>query len=581
VKTAPKGNKQLKQKYASCHIRVKSNIRFFPIVADHFNLGYILAGSRCCRRRKERNYERHDEEAAVNHISLEEVRVLLDAHSLLCEIAAASPQTIAENREVFPVPLSRVFTHLSHDSRDAGKVGKNTLFFVKGLNFKEAYLAEAFAKGLEVYVAERRFESPGVAVIVKDVKKAMALIGMEFYGNPQKKLKLIGFTGTKGKTTAAYFTKHILDYTTDKKTALVSTIDTTLDGVSYRKSQLTTPESLELLRMMAEAAKNGMKCMIVEVSSQAYKTDRVYGLRFDIGVFLNISPDHIGPVEHPSFEDYFFCKRQLLRNSDTMVINRNSDNFACLLEETAGKKAYIYGTDKNGVHVYAEPLPEDPSGFAVKPGDLSGSLADLKEICGGYRLRLAGGFNRENAVAAAVAARLAGASPEDIARGIAETSVPGRMEILEGKNGSAVYIDYAHNKASLEALLGVVRESCKGSVIVVLGATGNKGQSRRKDMGLVLDAMADTVVLTADDPGFEDPETIAEEIKAAMTGPQKTRIIHDRERAIKVALSLPGGPGDAVVIAGKGADKFQIVNGEKTPYAGDRAIAESVLKGMA
>ncbi|MDR2048419.1 MAG: UDP-N-acetylmuramoyl-L-alanyl-D-glutamate--L-lysine ligase, partial [Treponema sp.] len=326
-------------------------------------------------------------------ISLDEVRALLAGHNLLREIAAAPRRQD-----------TRVFTRLSCDSRDAGK---GSLFFVKGLAFKEAYLTEAFAKGLEVYVAERLFESvAGEAVIVTDVKKAMAVVAARFYGSPQEKLRLIAFTGTKGKTTAAYFTKHILDYSTGKKTALVSTIDTTLDGVHYAKSQLTTPESLDLFRMMAAAVENGMKCMVVEVSSQAYKTDRVYGLRFDLGAFLNISPDHIGPVEHSSFEDYFFCKRQLLRNSNRVILNRNSDHFDRLLEETAGKKAYIYGTDEKGVHVYGEPSPDDPLGFTVKPGELSG----LEDICGGYKLKLAGGFNRENAVAAAVAARLAGAA---------------------------------------------------------------------------------------------------------------------------------------------------------------------------
>ncbi|MDR2144640.1 MAG: UDP-N-acetylmuramoyl-L-alanyl-D-glutamate--L-lysine ligase [Treponema sp.] len=502
---------------------------------------------------------------------MEEVCALLAARGLLCEIAVP-PRT--ENGTSFSRPFPHIFTHLSFDSRDIR--GKETLFFVKGRNFREEYLADAFKQGLEVYVAERSFGVPGAALIVTDVKKAMAVVAMRFYGSPQEKLKLIAFTGTKGKTTAAYFTKHILDYSTGGKTAMISTIDTTLDGVRYSKSHLTTPESLDLFGMMAQAVENGMKYMVVEVSSQAYKTDRVYGIHFDLGVFLNISPDHIGPVEHPSFEDYFFCKCQLLRNSAVVVLNRNTDRFDRLLEETADKRTYVYGTDKKGVHVYAEPSPEDPLCFAVRPGELAG----LEDICGNYRLKLSGGFNQENAVAAATAARLAGASPEDIVRGIAETSVPGRMEILKGRNGSGVYIDYAHNKASLEALLGVVKENHKGAIIVVLGAPGGKGQSRRKDLGLVLDAMADVAVLTSDDPGFEDPEAIAEEIKAAMVTPARTRIIPKREMAIEFALLLPGSPGDAVVIAGKGADRFQIVNGVKTPYGGDRAIAENVIRNM-
>ncbi|MDR1506273.1 MAG: UDP-N-acetylmuramoyl-L-alanyl-D-glutamate--L-lysine ligase [Treponema sp.] len=496
-------------------------------------------------------------------ISLEEARALLDSHNLLPETAPAP----SFRRE-------RPFTDLSYDSHAAGK---DTLFFVKGRNFREAYLADAVERGLEVYVAETVFEvSPARAIVVSDVKKAMAVIGMRFYGDPQEKLMLIAFTGTKGKTTAAYFTKNILDYSTGKKTALVSTVDTTLDGVNYTKSRLTTPESLDLLNMMAQAVNNGMKRMIVEVSSQAYKTDRVYGIQFHVGVFLNISPDHIGPVEHPSFEDYFSCKRLLLRNSAVVVINRDTDRFDLLLEDAAvprAKKIYVYGKSKTQTHVYFESSGDDALCFAVKPGDLGG----LEDICGEYRLRLSGGFNKENALAAAVAARLAGAAREDIVRGLARTTVPGRMEILKGKNGSDVYVDYAHNKASLEALLGVVKDARKGRVIVVMGATGSKGQSRRTDIGHVLGGMADAAVLTSDDPGFEDPAAIAEEIRAAMADPEKARIVVDRESAIRCALSLVEDPDDAVVIAGKGADRFQIVNGVQMPYDGDIAIAEKII----
>src|SRR5574340_968561 len=134
-------------------------------------------------------------------------------------------------------------------------------------------------------------------------------------------LKTLAFTGTKGKTTAAYFAKNILDIHNHNKTAMFSTMDTTLDGKNFFKSQLTTPESIDLFRMMREAVRNGMTHLVMEVSSQAYKTARVYGLTFDVGVFLNISPDHIGPIEHPTFEDYFYCKRQLLANSRFAVVN--------------------------------------------------------------------------------------------------------------------------------------------------------------------------------------------------------------------------------------------------------------------
>ena len=166
------------------------------------------------------------------------------------------------------------------------------------------------------------YEVPAqLGIIVTDIKKAMAVLSMAFYDYPQNKLKLIGFTGTKGKTTAAYFTKYILDVATQQKTALLSTMNSTLDGKTFFKSALTTPESLDLYRMMATAVANGMTHFIMEVSSQAYKTNRVYKLFFDVGIFLNITPDHISPIEHPTFDDYFYCKRQLITHSKVIVLN--------------------------------------------------------------------------------------------------------------------------------------------------------------------------------------------------------------------------------------------------------------------
>lgn len=237
--------------------------------------------------------------------SLEDIRNLLLKENLLKEFV--SPQ----GWHLY-APENRVFKKLSYDSR---QVDAETLFFCKGLNFKEEYLTAAIAQGLNYYVAEEPYENEACGIIVTDIRKAMAILSMAFYDYPQNKMLVIGFTGTKGKTTAAYFTKAILDHTTNYKTALFSTMNTTLDGKSFFKSNLTTPESLDLYRMMAEAVENGMTHLVMEVSSQAYKTQRVYGLTLDVGIFLNISPDHISPIEHPTFDDYFYCKRQLILNS--------------------------------------------------------------------------------------------------------------------------------------------------------------------------------------------------------------------------------------------------------------------------
>jgi UDP-N-acetylmuramoyl-L-alanyl-D-glutamate-L-lysine ligase len=492
---------------------------------------------------------------------------LLTKHGLLIESAGG-------------IPAGTGFSKLSCDSRS---VDGNTLFFVKGDNFREEYLARALDAGVKVYAAERLFKNmPARGVlVVSDVKKAMALAAAEFYGNPQEKLYLTAFTGTKGKTTAAYYTKYILDRA-GLKAAMLSTAATTLDGVNYFKSELTTPESLDLFRMMYQAVQNGATHLIMEVSSQAYKTNRVYGLTFDTGVFLNISPDHIGPAEHPGFDDYFLCKRRLLHNSKTVILNRNSRYYDVLRaeagnqEDTGGTKLYVFGTARTETDIYAEDSRAEGGRFAFTIKE--GTLAGFSELAGAYTTRLAGNFNVENALAAAIAARLAGAAPADIAQGIAETLVPGRMEQLVRKNGSSVYIDYAHNGVSLEALLGVVKARHSGSIVVVIGATGNKGQSRRGDIGAVLGALAGAAVLTADDPAFEDPAAIAEEIRAAITRNIETHIIVDRIRAIRFAFDLARRPEDAVVIAGKGADCFQIVQNEKIPYQGDYAAAEKIIK---
>ncbi|MDR0615135.1 MAG: UDP-N-acetylmuramyl-tripeptide synthetase, partial [Lactobacillales bacterium] len=388
--------------------------------------------------------------------------------------------------------------------------------------------------------------------------------------------KIIAFTGTKGKTTSAYFVKGILDEITKQKTALFSTMKTTLDGKNYFKSALTTPESLDLYEMMSRVVDYGMTHLVMEVSSQAYKMKRVYGLTFDVGVFLNISPDHIGPIEHPYFEDYLYCKRQLLHNSKQVVLNQNVSYFALLLEESkeSGAPIHIYGTSNSGTDYFVEEIVTNPLALNVCTGELSKN----NSLAGQYTLRLAGDFNKENALAAITASSLLGAGKSAAQKALAKITVPGRMEILVQKNGAHIYVDYAHNKISLEALLKFVKNQHQGTLIVVLGSPGSKGLSRRQDFGEVLAQFADIAVLTADDPDFEDPVEIAREITYNITSQRvKVEILSDRTQAINHALSLTKSANDAVILAGKGADCYQIVQGAKVPYKGDLAIAQKFI----
>ncbi|MGT2771485.1 UDP-N-acetylmuramoyl-L-alanyl-D-glutamate--L-lysine ligase [Streptococcus marimammalium] len=448
-----------------------------------------------------------------------------------------------------------VFDRLSYDSR---KVSKKTLFFAKGREFNKSYLEQAISNGLQYYISEKDYKMSIPVILVNDIKQAMSLIAQTFYDYPQKKLKLLAFTGTKGKTTAAYYAYHILKQS--HKPALLSTMNTTLDGKTYFKSTLTTPESIDLFSMMATAVENGCSHLIMEVSSQAYLMKRVYGLIFDVGVFLNISPDHIGPIEHPSFEDYFYHKRLLLENSRFVIVNHQMDYFDLIKEQVAKQPHDFYGKNSENTILNSQPF----------------SFEVIGKLAGYYKSQLIGHFNQENALASGLAALQLGASLEDIKKGIAETVVPGRMEILTQKNGARVFVDYAHNGVSLMQLLTVVNNHQTGKIILIIGATGNKGESRRKDFGEVINQFPHIhVILTSDDPNFEDPLAIAQEIASHITRP--VEIITDRDTAIKTAMTLTKEASDAVIIAGKGADTYQIVDGQKVSYEGDKVLAQKYL----
>lgn len=465
------------------------------------------------------------------------------------------------------------FAHITYDSKN---VHSNTLFFCKGATFKEEYLLEAVRQGASCYVSETIYDAAAVpGIIVSDIRKAMALIAREFYDHPQEKLQVVGITGTKGKTTTTYFAKSILEQAYPGQNAMISTINTSLDGKTSVKSQLTTPESLDLYRMLAEAAENGMRNLVMEVSSQAYKLDRVYGLRFDVGVFLNISPDHIGPTEHPTLEDYLYCKRQLLAHSDKMVLFNETKHFPLLLEQAREQsgEVIVYGKDHPGTDYFIESVAKDAVTLTV-----NSHTGDALNLSGDYSIKLLGDFNKDNALAALIIGSLLGASKEDAREGLKEAVVPGRMETFIQPNGSPVYVDYAHNYISLKKLLEYVKnENPDGKVIVVLGAPGGKGLSRRKDFGKVFSSVGDVAVLTSDDPDFEDPADIAKEIASYIEGSIDVMFIEDRKEAIHHALSS-AGPKDAVVLAGKGDDRYQITKGKRIPYPGDNSIAEEFLQ---
>ncbi|GAA0371890.1 UDP-N-acetylmuramoyl-L-alanyl-D-glutamate--L-lysi ne ligase [Alkalibacterium iburiense] len=499
-------------------------------------------------------------------ISIQRIQSILFEQGLLREI-------VSDNDWLFQIEeskqLNKQFTQLSYNSKDTDT---STLFFCKGATFKQAYLEDAIKKGVEYYVSEVVYDIPGsTAIIVSDIRKAMPLVAREFYGFPDKKIDMVGITGTKGKTTTTFFVYSILDQYAPAKTAVISTMGITLDGQNWIEAQLTTPESLDLFKMIAQAVKNGMKHLVMEVSSQAFKMNRVLGLYFDIGVFLNISPDHIGPNEHPTMEDYFYCKRQLLNVSETVILNSQSDYFELLKEQAShySKKVLTYGTSSETADYWYKDVENHPKMFNIHSPD---SIID-----GTYTIAIPGDFNKENALCAAIISSELNVPKESIQKGLDDAVIPGRMEHVAFNESNHVYVDFAHNYISLKSVLDyVIKEHPENDLTIVLGAPGGKGVSRRKDFGELLSEYVGKVILTADDPNEEDPRKISEEIKQHIKGPLSVAIIDDRKEAIEYALENADS-NETIVIAGKGNDDFIYIDKVKEPYIGDMPIVENYI----
>lgn len=482
-------------------------------------------------------------------------------------------------------------TAVSYDSR---QVTPGTLFFCKG-RFVPKYLTMAKEKGAIAYVSEKEYpEGAGMpAIIVKDEQKAMALLGAAFYGFPQNDLFIIAITGTKGKTTTAYFADNILSKSTDKHVALFSTQDRILGNrpEDKFKSDLTTPESLDLFHDMRAAVDNGMTHLVMEVSSQAYKKNRIYGLKYDVGIFLNITPDHIGRNEHPTFADYLHCKEQLLVNSRTCLINAENDHFTDIYytAKATTQPENIYLFARHGAQIALPDNRQLDFEYRNDLEDLHESEFELKAVSekaqqlkldNRYTTSVPGDYNEGNAAAAIISAGMAGASSADAVATVDHVHIKGRMEMMKTKHHGTIYIDYAHNYASMKRLLAFLkRQTHAGKVIIVGSTTGDKGISRRKGFGKAFSEEGpDVVVLTTDDPGFEDPMKIDREIDSYIDHSKvgDVEFVLDRQEAIRYAIDHSAN-GDIVVLAGKGDDPYQKINGVDTPYPTDSKVAHDYI----
>lgn len=509
---------------------------------------------------------------------------LLKRHHLLREIVQGDIWTMDARRIS---TADERFDSVTYDTRQAAP---GALLFCKG-QFKAEYLENIDDKGMAAYVAQTDYSAvtsaPGL--IVNDVRKAMSLLSSEFYGRPQDELTVVGITGTKGKTTTTYFTQAVLNAASQGKAALFSSVDNCLDGHTYEESDLTTPESMDAFRMMRTAVDNGMRYLVMEVSSQAYKVDRVYGLTFDVSAFLNFSPDHISEIEHPTFEDYFYCKRQIVANSRALVLGEEIDHAGIVLEDAAAAgvpvSRFVMGSadGSDQAVVAAAPTDASHSAFHMTSRDADGTIMDLGE----YHLALDGDFNYRNAAAAVAIALAAGVKADDAAalHAMESVRIAGRMEQFQDtQSNTLAIVDYAHNYASVTALLDFVEDrfaDLDPRITLVTGSAGNKAYDRRQEIVEAAQNRISNFVFTAEDTDTEPFIDICMEMKGYVTNPEvRSTVIDDRPSAIANAVYDARAHADrfnVLLLIGKGDERWIKDHHKHVPFEGDDRIVQRLF----
>lgn len=485
--------------------------------------------------------------------SIRELETLLAQHGLL-RTPAAQPVDI---------------TGLCNDSRRARP---GDLFICKGYGFRAEYLEMARGQGAVCALSQEPYPDVDIpCVLVTDVRRAQSLAGRWFYDFPSDSLTLVGVTGTKGKTSTAYMLQAVLSALAGHPTGLSSSAGRYCGGPDI-DTHLTTPESLDLQWLFAQARDHRLGYMTAEVSSQAYQVERVYGEHFDIGIFLNFSEDHISPKEHASMEEYLQCKLRLLENSDQAVLCRETAQFDRVYNTARRccRRVVLVGRERDDCDLSVQDVEKCPHGFDfnVREG----------EALYPYHLSMDGEFNVENSLAAIAVGRLLGAEHGQMAAALHDLMIPGRMNLYEG-GGVHVLVDCMHNRASSQALLTDLRRDYPDAAItVVTGIAGGRSPQRIQGMGEMCGKYADRIFFTTDNPDFEEPGDIAARLAhaAAQGGSARVSIELDRSRAVERAI-LESPEGGVIVLAGKGNDAIQRIRGSYVPYESDPVAARRCL----
>ena len=462
-------------------------------------------------------------------------------------------------------------TELINDSR---KVTEGSVFVcISGaVSDGHEYIEDVAAKGAAAVIVERPVDAPeGLTVIhVDDTRYALALMSAAYFDYPAKKLKVIGITGTKGKTTTTYMVKSILEGA-GYKVGLIGTIEAIIGDKSIPANN-TTPESYTIHQYFAQMVEAGCDCVVMEVSSQGLMLHRTAGIQFEIGIFTNLGEDHIGPNEHKDFEDYKRCKGIFFTQCKLGIANVDDQWYKDLFKNATCQ-----------VETFGFSEEADLRATNVQHIAKQGCLGVAYHVTGlmdfDVEIDIPGNFSVYNSLTAIAVCRHFGVPVEKIQAALKQAKVKGRVEMVKVSDEFAMLIDYAHNAMSLESLLETLRDYNPGRIVTIFGCGGNRSRTRRYEMGEVSGRLSDFTIITSDNPRFEEPQDIINDI---ITGMKKTDgkyiDICDRKEAIRYAIEH-GQPGDIIVLAGKGHETYQEIKGVKYDMD-DRVLIKEVLEEL-
>lgn len=461
---------------------------------------------------------------------------------------------------------------------NSSKVEEGFMFVaIKGFSTDgHQFVESAIEKGATVVMIQEDCDFKSINIpenitilMVEDTRKALAIISSNFYGNPTSKLKLIGVTGTKGKTTTTFMIKEILEKA-GKKVGLIGTISTYINGIRGKDSDRTTPESLELQKIFKEMLDEGVEVVVMEVSSQSLKLHRVDSCNFDIVLFTNFSEDHISKNEHPDMDDYFNSKLKLFEMCNTGIVNVDNIYTSRIPGLFPDSNIVTYGIDN-----YANVLAKDIT-ITNSYVDFRAKITDRNER---IKTGIPGRFSVYNSLAAICVAQKFGISSEVVKEALESVRVPGRSELVDNKLELSIMIDYAHSPESLENILQATKSYTRGKVISVFGCGGDRDAGKRPIMGEISGKIADYTIITSDNPRTEIPGEIVKQIEDGIKKTNgKYEVVIDRREAIEKAIKM-ANKKDIIILAGKGHEPYQEIDGIKHPFD-ERIIVKEIIEKL-